>query len=201
MDHGTAVCITCGQEFTRKRPKQIACSVVCRNRIPRETGGIRAKVDIEPRICPICETEYKPVRENQRACTRRCRDRLPDKIAAQRAYDADPGRRALQNLSRHVEVNPERRAFNLKSNLRRYGLTVDTWQAMVERQGDCCAICGSPPNPGTGPATQRLHIDHDHVTGRNRALLCNNCNRGLGYFKDDPVLLRAAADYIDRYRE
>jgi hypothetical protein len=88
-----------------------------------------------------------------------------------------------------------------KYNLYRYNLTVQELEAMVAAQNGLCAICSNPPRPGNGPATKRLHIDHDHVTGRNRALLCHDCNLGLGKFKDDPALLRAAADYIDRHRE
>jgi hypothetical protein len=96
--------------------------------------------------------------------------------------------------------HPEYLARSKDTNLRRYGLTVEQWQAMVDAQGNLCAICNSPPTPGTGPATQRLHVDHDHRTGQNRALLCNNCNRGLGYLGDSPERLRAAADYIEDYR-
>lgn len=80
-----------------------------------------------------------------------------------------------------------------------YGLTVEQWQAMVDAQGNRCAICGSPPVPGSGPATKRLHVDHDHRTGKNRALLCNACNRALGYFRDDRDRLLAAARYLEEH--
>ncbi|UOY02503.1 endonuclease VII domain-containing protein [Blastococcus sp. PRF04-17] len=58
---------------------------------------------------------------------------------------------------------------------------------MLEAQGGLCAICRAAP---------AVHVDHDHVTGAVRALLCFNCNGGLGQFKDDPAVLRAAADYV-----
>jgi len=96
--------------------------------------------------------------------------------------------------------DPDYIARYQKQNLKKYGLTVAELEAMIQAQGNRCSICNNSPIPGTGPATKRLHIDHDHVTGENRALLCLNCNRGLGYFKDDPALLRAAADYLDSHR-
>lgn len=50
-----------------------------------------------------------------------------------------------------------------------------------------CVICGSK---------EKLVVDHDHKTGKIRGLLCNHCNRGLGHFKDDPMLLEFAAQYL-----
>lgn len=76
--------------------------------------------------------------------------------------------------------------------LRQHGLTRADYDRMLEAQHGCCAICGSGRPLGRG----RWHIDHDHATGRVRGLLCNNCNRGIGYFGDDPDTIRAAADYL-----
>jgi hypothetical protein len=58
---------------------------------------------------------------------------------------------------------------------------------MLAEQGGLCAICKSAP---------AVHVDHDHATGAVRALLCFNCNGGLGQFKDDPETLHAAAFYV-----
>jgi len=64
-----------------------------------------------------------------------------------------------------------------------------------------CVICGD---------SGELVVDHDHKSGNIRGLLCNHCNRGLGHFRDDPMLLEFAAQYLyascdspewDRYRE
>jgi hypothetical protein len=76
------------------------------------------------------------------------------------------------------------RTYHLK---RRYGITAVEADAMLAAQGGLCAICK------TAPAN---HVDHDHATGAVRALLCFNCNGGLGQFKDDPHVLRAAAEYV-----
>jgi hypothetical protein len=70
---------------------------------------------------------------------------------------------------------------------------------MLTAQDSKCAICGGGPAGGI-KAAARLHVDHDHDTGKVRALLCNGCNRGIGYLKDDPALLRVAADYIEQHK-
>lgn len=74
---------------------------------------------------------------------------------------------------------------------RRYGMTAAEADFLLELQEGLCAVCRSAP---------AAHVDHDHETGAVRALLCFNCNGGLGQFKDDPVVLRAAADYVERHR-
>ena len=66
---------------------------------------------------------------------------------------------------------------------RRYGLTPQE----VDALGDTCRICEAPGRD----------IDHCHATGKVRGLLCNDCNRALGLFRDDAALLRRAADYLE----
>ena len=65
---------------------------------------------------------------------------------------------------------------------------------MMAAQGSMCAICGLPPS-GKGPNAV-LHIDHDHKTGKVRGLLCQACNRGLGFFRDARDRLTAAIEYL-----
>lgn len=65
---------------------------------------------------------------------------------------------------------------------------------MLDAQDGRCAICGEGPS-GSG-AAGRLHVDHSHKDGTVRALLCNGCNRGLGYFGDSPDLLMSAVAYL-----
>jgi hypothetical protein len=69
-------------------------------------------------------------------------------------------------------------------------------RALLAAQRTCC-ICGSAFGYQVGET--RPHIDHDHKTGRVRALLCNTCNIGLGSFRDNAGLLRSAADYIEHH--
>ena len=166
----------------------------------KKTGHPGLGGPIPERTCDICGATFMPYREYQRACSRACRDKLPDRVEAQRAYDARPERRRRQNIARAVVVNSDKRAVNLRQSLKRYGITPEQLAEMIKRQGNRCAICGEPPDPNGVRAASRLHVDHDHETGINRDLLCCRCNQGIGYFKDDPALFRAAAEYIERHR-
>lgn len=73
----------------------------------------------------------------------------------------------------------------------RYGLTRDAYQTMLDNQGRRCAACGSN-NAGR---KRRLAVDHDHVTGVVRGLLCIPCNCTLGYAKDSPAYLQHLIEY------
>lgn len=84
------------------------------------------------------------------------------------------------------------RGEDRRAVLRVHGLTVDDYERMVAAQAGCCLICGDVP--------ARLYVDHDHDTGAIRGLLCNLCNRAIGQLRDDPAILRRAADYIDASR-
>jgi hypothetical protein len=80
------------------------------------------------------------------------------------------------------------------NRFRNHGLGAETYRAMVEDNNDRCVICSEPES-----IRENLSVDHDHVTGMIRGLLCHSCNVGLGHFRDNPELLRAAADYMERY--
>lgn len=82
---------------------------------------------------------------------------------------------------------------NQRYNLRKFGLTPEAYVALVEAQGGGCAVCGVE-RCGDG---RRLHVDHDHTTGRVRGVLCAECNTSLGKMRDDPSLLRRLADYAE----
>ena len=97
----------------------------------------------------------------------------------------------LNDLKRWYCSRPCQRLY---AQIRRYGLTVEEFRAMLARQADLCAICGGPWRGWNG---QNPHIDHCHKTGKVRGLLCASCNSAIGRFGDDPALLRRAADYLE----
>jgi len=100
--------------------------------------------------------------------------------------------------------NPHRsyltmRKRNLKS---RFGLSLEEYDEMLNKQKGGCALCGVTENKTTG--TQKTHnfcVDHSHDTGKVRGLLCTSCNRGLGFLKDSSEILKKAAEYVRRHEE
>jgi hypothetical protein len=70
--------------------------------------------------------------------------------------------------------------------------TLEDYDIVLESQGGVCAICKS-----TGSTHKKgLVVDHNHSTGVYRGILCAFCNSGLGYFKDDPEIIKKAMNYI-----
>lgn len=97
-------------------------------------------------------------------------------------------------------ANKERAAQNsFRNNLRRwYGITLEEYEALLAAQDGVCAVCGNGDREVhyRSGKQRMLAVDHDHVTGRVRGLLCNNCNRALGLLKDDLQILRKMIDYL-----
>jgi hypothetical protein len=83
-----------------------------------------------------------------------------------------------------------------KQLLKQYGLTVADWDNILASQNGLCAICNKPETTIIRGKVNRLSIDHCHITGKNRGLLCDKCNRALGLFQDDAERLNRAADYL-----
>jgi hypothetical protein len=128
-------------------------------------------------------------------------------VAKSRAWNvANPARRIETNRSyklAHAEqillgrskykrktTTEETRDGRLKRN---YGISSRDYDNLSNSQNGACAICGGD-NGG-----KFFHVDHDHVTGAVRGLLCNNCNAGIGFLKDDVGLLGRAVEYLKRW--
>lgn len=79
-------------------------------------------------------------------------------------------------------------------NLRKYGITPADYDAMLAAQGGVCAVCRRDDRDRLN---RRLHVDHDHATGRVRGLLCARCNNAIGHAGEDPERLRALALYLE----
>lgn len=87
------------------------------------------------------------------------------------------------------------REYWLKKN---FGLDPSDFNRMFAEQDGRCKICKKPETRETGGKVHSLSVDHCHVTGVVRGLLCHRCNVSLGGFYDDPELLEQAAVYLRR---
>ena len=112
-------------------------------------------------------------------------------------YERPDGRR----YCRECHASRENAKFHKDNSalVRRYGITVDQYDKLLEQQNNSCAICQSiKVDKGR---KRRLCVDHDHVTGKVRGLVCNRCNRAMGLADDSPELLVKMADYLYANRE
>jgi len=110
--------------------------------------------------------------------------------------------KSLESYNKHTQTKDKHRSeckscqaeVNADLNLKRnYGISLAEYDKMLEEQEGECKICGTTDSQGKG----RFHVDHCHITGEVRGLLCHNCNRGLGYFKDNITSLLEAVRYLN----
>ena len=124
------------------------------------------------------ESSKKYYEENKEACKQRTKEH-PSCIAAREKYRNKP------------ETKDKIRNWRL---LQTYGITNQDYEQMLENQGFCCAGCGLHQNI----LEKKLNVDHDHVTGKVRGLLCGNCNRALGLVKDNMETLVRLQEYLEK---
>ena len=76
----------------------------------------------------------------------------------------------------------------------RYGITLDDYNAMLEKQKHRCHLCGSHNND------TKLYVDHCHTKKTVRKLLCQYCNSGLGQFRDNVKVMKKAIEYLKQFK-
>ena len=91
----------------------------------------------------------------------------------------------------------------IRGNLlkRKYGITFEQYKEMFEKQDGKCAVCEAPGALLNQYGKVGLHVDHNHVTGQVRQLLCSNCNTALGLLKESPDTIRKLLSYVERNSE
>ena len=168
---------------------------------PDEFGKLHSKkrqrVNFDS-YCRPCRATYNRERRNAN------RDEM--NAASRARYASDPGRQAAyreQQKLPHPDDPLARNGNTYRSwvaRLKRRGIGVSEYNALVETQGDRCAICEtSDKGSGRNGPFDVWQVDHDHVTGVVRVLLCSRCNLALGLFGDDPVRLHAAIGYLSAH--
>lgn len=141
---------------------------------------------METKLCPMCLVE-KPLTEFYKG-QYHCKSCDNERNAAhkRKKYKERPDQ--AQSHQRSEAYIRGRERYNFK---KKYGITPEEYAERLEQQNGVCAICSQTCKSG-----RRLAVDHDHVTGTVRGLLCGTCNIGLGCFQDDPILLGGAIAYL-----
>lgn len=104
----------------------------------------------------------------------------------------------LESKKKYYKNNQEKIREYRKKNKRNqylqfaYGMTEDQYNELNQKQNGKCACCGH--------SSKRLHVDHDHKTGKVRELLCHGCNTGLGLFRENIERLKLAIEYLTKHQ-
>jgi hypothetical protein len=172
-------CKKCQQDLTEKN-----------SRFVRKTGALRG-------TCTVC---YRKQRREYNERFYSDPNNLEHKKRQERTrYWAEPERRELR-LSYTRQWKESRPKLREEYKLKTYGLTIEQFEQMLEAQEGRCAICGEFPYEELNGKTKKLAVDHDHITGKVRALLCSGCNGGLGLFRDNIETLNNAISYLLKHR-
>lgn len=139
--------------------------------------------------CAKCTREYN----------REYRAKHTEKVSEyQKQYQSDNSDTIAARKKERYDAQKDSEEFKEKRrNLKyvtRYGITVEDYERILAEQHGVCNICLQEQTT----ARNNLCVDHCHITGEVRGLLCDHCNVGLGRFKDDPELLLRAVEYLKR---
>lgn len=174
----------------------------------REALKARSDAEIEAAAAARGDKKCSTCKEVKDALTEFTRDRgRPDgrgpdcracsagKSAADRAARPD-----VYKVRRSATYGNNRENGRKQQLKFKFGITPEQYWEMHAAQGGVCAICGQPETRVRNGRVCDLVVDHDHTTGAIRQLLCSKCNTGIGWFRDDPELLRVAALYVQNHK-
>lgn len=129
-----------------------------------------------------------------RACTKCGATKEPNDFPPRSGIPGSRNTRCRECVNEKNRHPKERKRTGDYRRQKKYGMSEEQYEAMLDKQSGLCAVCGGPPSSNRADV---LFVDHDHTTGMVRGLLCHNCNVGIGFFRDQPSTLRAAAGYIE----
>jgi len=126
------------------------------------------------------------------------------KYANDPEYREKTKKRQLAKYYEQKALDPEKMRLRQKRNslayrMRKYGITEEQYEVLKVAQSNRCRICWQKETKVKREQVCELAIDHNHETGEVRGLLCDSCNRGLGFLKDDANLLREGANYLSNF--
>ena len=146
------------------------------------------------KICSRCKinkphSDYH--KDNGRAIGIRCKCKECDKAVVMEWRSKNKSEYNNYTAQWRAKNPDKQHATDIK---RHYGLSIDEYRLLLDKQHNKCQICGKKHNPSE--KRQRLYVDHDHLTGKVRGLLCANCNFIIGHADDKVELLQKAIAYL-----
>lgn len=117
------------------------------------------------------------------------------KIAGEWDHSSTEGRNKYLREYRRADPILEKERYLL----RRFEISMDDYNRMLEAQGGVCAICKHPETHKRNGKLKAMAVDHSHKTGAIRGLLCCDCNTGIGKLKDSVNVLSNAIDYLRKH--
>ena len=99
----------------------------------------------------------------------------------------------LYRLQHPEKTREQSRLSEQKRRLKRYGISKEEYNNLLDSQGHCCAICDIELTDD-----RFCHVDHSHDTGKVRGILCHHCNFLLGNAKDSLAILSSAYSYLEK---
>lgn len=164
----------------------------------------------EGKTCGHCGADISRRHHNARFCNTECRRAAkwsdPEWLASKRSQDIARAKRyRAENPEKIREIKRNAYASNPRSHRSTryksvYGLSLAEYEALHAAQGGLCAICSRPERQERNGKLIALAVDHCHVSGRVRGLLCARCNKGIGLLDDSPELLDAGAAYLRQHQ-
>lgn len=170
------------QQYTVRPPRSDAQCEICQERVPAPRNGPM------PRFCKACRADREVSRGKERGAgvrrCHKCETPVPDAAGK-------PGKTVCASC--RIDQRTNRQAYERRRTLRKYGLTQEQYDQLLAGQGGRCPGCGTDE-----PGAKGWCIDHCHKGGQVRALMCFRCNLVVGQVNEDPVILRALADWLEQ---
>lgn len=144
---------------------------------------------------PRKDPEERKQYERERAARRR---QDPEYREQQKRYKQEHKDELHEYMLKWQRANRSKmHGYHDRSYLKRtYGITLEKFTEMLAVQGGACACCGRKPGD-PGMPKRRFAVDHDHVTGKIRGILCFSCNVGIGSLGDSIEGLKKALAYLE----
>lgn len=118
-----------------------------------------------------------------------------------RAKSYRDAHKVLLNEKRKIYYENHKDIYRDWELRKHYNITIKEVDQLLDIQNHKCAICKMVLLEKYPNGRRGYRIDHDHITGNIRGILCQKCNAGLGQFNDDPILIKRVINYLKESRD